>query len=166
MPHKQGFQHRCALAFTHSKSRRPFFCGAPRILLHDAAPGRASGASGQPTPGGVQMSLMQEFKEFAVRGNVVDMAVGVVIGGAVGTIVSSFVGDIVKPLLGKDQEAVVKALRTNTAYLQREVAHRVRLKYAAKLKFLADDSFEEGSHIDQLLRDPKVARDLDGSDDA
>src|SRR6478735_1655560 len=68
----------------------------------------------------------------------------------------------VKPLLGKDEEAVLKALRTNTAYLQREVAHRVKMKYAAKLKFLADESFDEGSHIDKLLRDPKVARDLDG----
>ena len=66
----------------------------------------------------------------------------------------------VKPLLGKDEEAVLKALRTNTAYLQREVAHRVKMKYAAKLKFLADESFDEGSHIDQLLRDPHVARDL------
>ena len=66
----------------------------------------------------------------------------------------------VKPLLGKDEEAVLKALRTNTAYLQREVAHGIRMKYAAKLKFLADDSFDEASHIDALLRDPKVARDL------
>lgn len=66
----------------------------------------------------------------------------------------------VKPLLGKDEEAVIKALRTNTAYLQREVAHRVKMKYAAKLKFLADESFDEGSHIDRLLRDPKVAQDL------
>lgn len=66
----------------------------------------------------------------------------------------------VKPLLGKDEEAVIKALRTNTAYLQREVAGRMKMKYAAKLKFLADESFDEGSHIDQLLRDPKVARDL------
>ena len=66
----------------------------------------------------------------------------------------------IKPLLGKDEEAVLKALRTNTAYLQREVATRIRLKYAAKLKFLADDSFDEGTHIDKLLRDPKVARDL------
>jgi ribosome-binding factor A len=71
----------------------------------------------------------------------------------------------VKPLLGKDEEAVLKALRTNTAYLQREVAHRVKMKYAAKLKFLADESFDEGSHIDQLLRAPKVAQDLgEGSD--
>ncbi len=67
----------------------------------------------------------------------------------------------VKPLLGKDEEAVLKALRTHTAYLQREVAGRVRQKYAARLKFLADESFDEGGHIDALLRDPKVARDLD-----
>lgn len=66
----------------------------------------------------------------------------------------------VKPLLGTDEEEVLKALRTNTAYLQREVAKRVKLKYAAKLKFLVDESFEEGGHIDRLLRDPKVARDL------
>jgi ribosome-binding factor A len=66
----------------------------------------------------------------------------------------------VKPLLGRDEEAVLKALRTNTAYLQREVAARVQMKYAAKLKFLADESFDEGSHIDALLRAPKVAQDL------
>ncbi|WP_294195776.1 30S ribosome-binding factor RbfA [uncultured Sphingomonas sp.] len=68
----------------------------------------------------------------------------------------------VKPLLGKDEDAVLKALRTNTAYLQREVATRVKMKYAARLKFLADESFDEGSHIDALLRRPEVARDLDG----
>jgi ribosome-binding factor A len=68
----------------------------------------------------------------------------------------------VKPLLGKDEDAVLKALRTNTAYLQSEVARRVQNKYAAKLKFLADESFDEGSHIDTLLRQPKVARDLGG----
>jgi len=66
----------------------------------------------------------------------------------------------VKPLLGKDEEVVLKALRTNTAYLQREVARAVKLKFAPKLKFLSDESFDEGSHIDQLLRAPKVARDL------
>jgi len=67
----------------------------------------------------------------------------------------------VKPLLGKDEEEVLKALRTNTAYLQREVAKRIKMKFAAKLKFLGDDSFEEGSHIDAILRSPTVARDLD-----
>jgi ribosome-binding factor A len=71
----------------------------------------------------------------------------------------------IKPLLGRDEEVVLKALRTNTAYFQREVASRTRLKYAAKIKFLADDSFDEGSHIDRLLRDPKVAQDLVKDDD-
>ncbi|OJY71340.1 MAG: ribosome-binding factor A [Sphingobium sp. 66-54] len=71
----------------------------------------------------------------------------------------------IKPLLGRDEEAVLKALRTNTAYLQREVAKRVKLKYAARLKFLSDCSFEEGSHIDALLRSPHIAQDLDGSED-
>jgi len=70
----------------------------------------------------------------------------------------------IKSLLGQDEEAVLKALRTNTAYLQREVAKRVQLKYAAKLKFRADESFDEGSHIDKLLRDPKVAQDLPRDD--
>jgi ribosome-binding factor A len=68
----------------------------------------------------------------------------------------------VKPLLGKDEPVVLKALRTNTAYLQSEVARRVNLKYASKLKFLSDESFDEGSHIDKLLRSPMVARDLSG----
>ena len=66
----------------------------------------------------------------------------------------------VKPLLGRDEAAVLTALRQNTAFLQREVAARVKMKYAAKLKFLPDESFEEGGHIDALLRSPDVARDL------
>lgn len=70
----------------------------------------------------------------------------------------------VKPLLGRDEVAVLKALRTNTAYLQREIAACVRMKYAAKLKFIADESFDEGSHIDALLRRPEVARDLTADD--
>ena len=70
----------------------------------------------------------------------------------------------VKPLLGENEDAVIKALRTNTAFLQREVAARVRQKYAARLKFLADESFDEGTHIDQLLRAPQVAQDLGDGD--
>jgi len=46
------------------------------------------------------MSLMREFREFAVRGNVVDLAVAVIIGAAFGKIVSSLVADIVMPLVG------------------------------------------------------------------
>lgn len=70
----------------------------------------------------------------------------------------------VKPLLGRDEAAVLKALRTNTAFFQKEVAGRVRLKYAAKLKFLADESFDEGSRIDRLLSDPRVTQDLGGEE--
>lgn len=46
------------------------------------------------------MSMLSEFKDFAVKGNVVDMAVGIIIGGAFGKIVSSFVGDVVMPPIG------------------------------------------------------------------
>ena len=44
---------------------------------------------------------IQEFKEFAIKGNVVDMAVGVIIGGAFGKIVTSFVNDLIMPIIGK-----------------------------------------------------------------
>ncbi|MCA1662389.1 MAG: 30S ribosome-binding factor RbfA [Novosphingobium sp.] len=66
----------------------------------------------------------------------------------------------VKPLLGEDEDAVIKALRTNTAFFQREVASRLKLKYAAKLQFRGDESFDEAARIEALLADPKVARDL------
>jgi large conductance mechanosensitive channel len=46
------------------------------------------------------MSLIQEFKAFASRGNVIDMAVGIIIGAAFGKIVSSFVGDVIMPPIG------------------------------------------------------------------
>ena len=46
------------------------------------------------------MSVIQEFKAFAVKGNVVDMAVGIIIGAAFGKIVSSFVGDVIMPPIG------------------------------------------------------------------
>ena len=46
------------------------------------------------------MSILGEFREFAVKGNVVDMAVGIVIGGAFGTIVNSLVNDIIMPPIG------------------------------------------------------------------
>ena len=46
------------------------------------------------------MSIIKEFKDFAVKGNVVDMAVGVIIGAAFGKIVSSLVGDVIMPPIG------------------------------------------------------------------
>lgn len=47
------------------------------------------------------MSMMSEFKEFAVKGNVMDLAVGVIIGAAFGKIVESVVGDLIMPIVGK-----------------------------------------------------------------
>ncbi|QJB68619.1 30S ribosome-binding factor RbfA [Parasphingorhabdus halotolerans] len=67
----------------------------------------------------------------------------------------------VKPLLGANEADVLKALKTNTAFFQKEVAKRVQMKYAAKLKFLADDSFDTAEHVEKLLNHPKVAQDLE-----
>ena len=47
------------------------------------------------------MSMTSEFKEFAMKGNVMDLAVGVIIGGAFGKIVDSIVGDLIMPIVGK-----------------------------------------------------------------
>jgi large conductance mechanosensitive channel len=49
----------------------------------------------------VMSGFMQEFKEFAVKGNVMDLAVGVIIGGAFGKIVDSVVGDLIMPIVGR-----------------------------------------------------------------
>ncbi len=69
------------------------------------------------------MSMIKEFKEFAMKGNVVDMAVGIIIGGAFGKIVSSLVSDVIMPPIGvllggvdfNDLEYVVKAAEGETA---------------------------------------------------
>lgn len=66
----------------------------------------------------------------------------------------------VKPLLGSNEEAVIKALRINTAFFQREVAQRLKLRFAAKLRFLSDESFDEAERIERLLANPRVVRDL------
>jgi len=71
----------------------------------------------------------------------------------------------VKPLLGEDEALVLKALRTNTAFLQREVAKRLGLKFAPKLAFKPDESFDEAERIERLLSDPKVVRDLESDAD-
>jgi len=67
----------------------------------------------------------------------------------------------VKPLLGANEETVLKALRTHTAFFQKEVARRVTTKYAAKIRFRVDESFDEGGKIDSLLRSGHVAQDID-----
>lgn len=68
----------------------------------------------------------------------------------------------VKPLLGAEEDKVLAALKQHVRYLRGEVSKRVKMKFSAQLKFLADESFDEGSHIDALLRSPRVAQDLTG----
>lgn len=71
----------------------------------------------------MKIKFLQEFKQFAMRGNVIDMAVGVIIGGAFGKIVSSIVSDIIMPPLGvliggvnfTDLKLVIKHAVTNDA---------------------------------------------------
>jgi ribosome-binding factor A len=71
----------------------------------------------------------------------------------------------VRSLLGADETEVLAALKRNVRYLRGEVSRRVNTKYAAELKFLPDESFDQGSHIEQILRSPEVARDLAGTDE-
>ena len=59
------------------------------------------------------MGMMQEFRDFAVKGNVVDLAVGVIIGGAFGKIVDSVVGDLIMPVIGR----IVGGLDFNNYYI-------------------------------------------------
>lgn len=66
----------------------------------------------------------------------------------------------VKPLLGVEEDLILSALLKNTAFFQREVAKRLGLKFAPKLKFRMDESFEEADRIERILNDPKVVRDL------
>ena len=84
------------------------------------------------------MSLLNEFKEFAVKGNVVDMAVGIIVGGAFGKIVSSFVADVVTPPLGLLLGGVNF---TDLAIVLQEAqgeAPAVALKYGAFLQTVFD----------------------------
>ncbi|MFD0848341.1 30S ribosome-binding factor RbfA [Sphingosinicella xenopeptidilytica] len=62
--------------------------------------------------------------------------------------------------LGGDDDEVLAALKRNAKYLRGEVARSMSTKYTPELKFRLDESYEEASRIDKLLRDPKVARDL------
>jgi ribosome-binding factor A len=76
----------------------------------------------------------------------------------------------VMPLGGRDERPVLEALNRNRKALRTEVAHRVNLKFAPDLRFLRDETFDEASRIDALLRTEKVQRDLnkpgdDGNED-
>ncbi|KAB2910910.1 MAG: 30S ribosome-binding factor RbfA [Hyphomicrobiaceae bacterium] len=66
----------------------------------------------------------------------------------------------VMPLGGKDVAPVIAALERHRKYIRAEVAHAVNLKFAPDIRFLADETFEEGSRIDRLLASDKVRRDV------
>ena len=84
------------------------------------------------------MGMMSEFREFAMRGNVVDMAVGIVIGGAFGKIVTSFVNDVLMPPIGL---AVGGVEFDNLAVVLKEAtaeAEAVTLNYGAFIQTVVD----------------------------
>jgi ribosome-binding factor A len=66
----------------------------------------------------------------------------------------------VLPLGGENTDDVIAALKRAGAFLRGQVAREVRLKYTPGLRFLPDESFDEGGKIDSLLRRPDVQRDL------
>lgn len=84
------------------------------------------------------MSMMSEFREFAMRGNVVDMAVGIVIGGAFGKIVSSFVSDVLMPPLGMAIGGVDFSQLSMTLREAAGEAEAVTLNYGAFIQSVVD----------------------------
>ena len=89
------------------------------------------------------MSIVKEFREFAVKGNVVDMAVGIIIGGAFGKIVTSLVNDVIMPPLGvlmgqvdfKDLAITLKAATVDAAGVETAA---VTLKYGMFIQNVVD----------------------------
>lgn len=84
------------------------------------------------------MGMLKEFKEFAVKGNVMDMAVGIIVGAAFGKIVSSFVGDVVMPPIGVMLGGVNF---TDLAYVLQEAvgeAKAVAINYGKFLQTIID----------------------------
>lgn len=84
------------------------------------------------------MSMMSEFKSFAMRGNVVDMAVGIVIGGAFGKIVSSFVADVLMPPIGLLLGNVDFSDLAVTLKAAAEGAEAVTLRYGVFIQTVVD----------------------------
>ena len=84
------------------------------------------------------MGMMSEFKDFAMRGNVVDMAVGIVIGGAFGKIVSSFVADVLMPPIGLLLGNVDFSDLAVTLKAAAEGAEAVTLRYGVFIQTVID----------------------------
>jgi ribosome-binding factor A len=70
----------------------------------------------------------------------------------------------VMPLGGKGAGIVVDAFARNARFLRGEIARRVNMRHAPEFRFRLDTSFEEGDHIETLLRSPTVKRDLGGGE--
>lgn len=71
----------------------------------------------------------------------------------------------VMPLGGRDAQAVLDAFERHRKFLRGEIAHRVNLKFAPDIRFRIDERFAEAERIDNLLRSPAVARDLEKDDE-
>jgi ribosome-binding factor A len=71
----------------------------------------------------------------------------------------------VMPLGGRDEKPVLQALDRHRKVLRQEVARRVNLKFAPDLRFMRDETFDEASRVDALLRSEKVRRDLQTASD-
>ena len=84
------------------------------------------------------MSMLSEFKSFAMRGNVVDMAVGIVIGGAFGKIVSSFVADVLMPPIGLLLGGVDFSNLALTLSAAEEGAEAVMIRYGVFIQTVVD----------------------------
>ncbi len=72
----------------------------------------------------------------------------------------------VMPLGGDEGGVITKALNKNSAFIRGEMSKVVHMKYMPRLKFKIDESFDEASHIDALLKNPKVQRDLGAAGDS
>lgn len=70
----------------------------------------------------------------------------------------------VMPLGGDKDGKIVKALNRHTAFIRGQMGKALTMKYTPQLRFKLDESFDEATHIDAILRDPRVARDIDHSD--
>ena len=71
----------------------------------------------------------------------------------------------VMPPGGHDEKSVLAALDRNKRFLRGEIAHRVNLKFAPDIRFRIDERFDEARRIEDLLRSPEVARDLDSKEE-
>ena len=71
----------------------------------------------------------------------------------------------VMPLGGHGEKAVLAALDRNKRFLRGEIVHRVNLKFAPDIRFRIDERFDEAQRIEDLLRSPEVARDLDSKEE-